>query len=430
MGLFEDIGNWFDQAVEDVGAAVEEAVDWVEQAVEDVGEWVDQAVEDTGEWLEDAAEVVVDVAEDVAEWTLNTLDDVVFDPVDFITGGVIDIDYDDGQFSAGLDIGIASVGISVGAAGFSAESSFDIGLASGSISYDETDGLAMSGSIGVDWGPLPYAEGHMNIGPGGEIWIGGELQGALPLPGGEIGGEISGGFGRRADGTWGAVMDTELHGNDFLGGFAVDSHRGIELDADGNLTVESSTSGDLDLPDLDLDLDGGLLGGGRPADANPDQERYTEQTDRDSGDVDDSDDDLFTNLDKAADAQREIRDATQLGLTSEATREVDDITGTDFDLDTAPTDTATTDAATIDTLAPVDTVQVDTVQVDTGTVEGLAPVDEFAPIDEFVPVEVPLEPVMPEPVMPEPEPAPDFSQEIAEIDTIEESADELWDDLG
>ena len=126
------------------------------------------------------------------------LDDTVFDTVDFLTGGVIDIDYDDGQFSAGLDIGIASVGVSFGEQGFSAESSFDVGLASGEISYDSADGFAMSGSIGAEWVPLPYAEGHLSFGTDGDdLHRRAPSKATLPLPfGGEIGGELSGGFER------------------------------------------------------------------------------------------------------------------------------------------------------------------------------------------------------------------------------------------
>ena len=46
----------------------------------------------------------MDAAVEVADWTLNVVDDTVFDTVDFLTGGAIDVDYDDGQFSAGVDL--------------------------------------------------------------------------------------------------------------------------------------------------------------------------------------------------------------------------------------------------------------------------------------------------------------------------------------
>ncbi len=206
--------DWFEQAMSDLGDAVEDVVEWVGDTAEAVVEAVVDVVEDVVEVVvdvvEDVVEVVVDVVEDVVDWTLTVADTVIFDPVDFITGGVIDIDYEDGQLTGALNLGIASVGISVGEQGFAAHAGFDLGIASGEISYDSDDGLAMSGSIGIDWGPLPYAEGHMDIGLDGEISIGGQIQGTLPLPFGSIGGEIAGELYRDADGTWGATSTVDV----------------------------------------------------------------------------------------------------------------------------------------------------------------------------------------------------------------------------
>ena len=202
--------NWFDQAMADIGAAVDDAVEWVEDAAEDVGEALEDAAEAVGEFVEDVAEDIVEAAEDIAEWSLNVLDDYVFDPIDYMTGGAVDIDYDNGQFSAELDIGIASAGVSFGEQGFSTHAGFDLGLASGEISYDDAAGFAASGSIGVDWGPLPYASGHIEISPNGDVSIGGELQATLPLPTGSIDGHMEGEMYRRADGSWGAAGSTEI----------------------------------------------------------------------------------------------------------------------------------------------------------------------------------------------------------------------------
>lgn len=188
-----------------VGDAVEDVVEWVEDAVEDVGNVVEDVVEAVGDVIEDVGDVIEDAAEAVVDWTLTVADTVIFDPVDFITGGVVDVDYDNGQFTADLNLGVGSVGISVGEQGFDAHAGFDIGIASGDISYDSDTGFAMDGSMGVDWGPLPYAEGHMNIGTDGSISIGGEIQATLPLPfGSSIGGEMSGELHTGADGTFGA----------------------------------------------------------------------------------------------------------------------------------------------------------------------------------------------------------------------------------
>ena len=203
------MSDW-DNFWNDVGNAVEDAVEWVGQAAEDVVEAVVDVVEDVVEVVEDVAEAVVDVVEDVVDWTLTVADTVIFDPVDFITGGVIDVDYEDGQLTGELNLGIASVGISVGEQGFDAHAGFDIGVASGNISLSSDEGFSVGGSLGVDWGPLPYAEGHMTIGADGAISIGGQVQATLPLPFGSIGGEVSGELSRNADGTWGATNKVEF----------------------------------------------------------------------------------------------------------------------------------------------------------------------------------------------------------------------------
>ncbi len=231
--------NWFEQAMSDIGNAVEDAVEWVGEAAEDVAEAVGDVVdliasgaevvgeaiasgaevvgeaivagaEAVGEMVVDVVEAVGEAAADVVDWTLTVADTVIFDPVDFITGGVIDVDYEGGQLTGELNLGIASVGISVGEQGFDAHAGFDIGIASGEISYDSDDGLAIGGSLGIDWGPLPYAEGHIDIGVDGEISIGGRIQGTLPLPFGSIGGEVSGELYRSADGTWGATSTVDV----------------------------------------------------------------------------------------------------------------------------------------------------------------------------------------------------------------------------
>ena len=71
----------------------------------------------------------------VGRRTMNVADDYVFDSVDYVTGGAVNIDFDDGQFSVGAGIdGIASMGASVGEAGITANggviagTSFDIGM--------------------------------------------------------------------------------------------------------------------------------------------------------------------------------------------------------------------------------------------------------------------------------------------------------------
>ncbi len=426
------MGDWWTDAWNDVGNAFEDAGEAIVGVVEDVGEAIVDVVEDVVEAVvdvaEDVAEVVVDVAEaigdaaeDVAEWTLNTLDDYVFDTVDYITGGVIDIDYDDGQFSAGLDIGIASVGVSFGDQGFSADASFDVGLASGEISYDSSDGLAMSGSIGVDWGPLPYAEGHMSWGPDGEISIGGLIQGTLPLPGGGISGQLSGEFERNADGSWGATADFDLDASLPSGDLSIDATGSIGVDADGTFSRESDVDVFLDrdgdgINDLDDDvLDGGeiLAGGQTSLDDGAGLDILTGESDDDL--------DLGAALGASVDSYNDLHDSIGQGLTSDPTRIDDDIVapgGTDNGLDTGGFDAG----SGLDAGIGLDAGS----GLDAG--DGFAPVDDFAAIDgtadQFAPVDS-----MSDPVMPEPPPPSDFAVEIDTIETVEVEADEMWDDL-
>ena len=243
----EDAVEWVGDAVEDVAEAVVDVVETVATAVteaaQDVAQAVETVVEHVGDVVEDVAEAVVDVVEDVVDWTLTVADTVIFDPVDFITGGVIDVDYEGGQLTGELNLGFASVGVSVGEQGFDAHAGFDVGIASGEISYDSDAGLAMSGSLGVDWGPLPYAEGHLNIGADGTVSIGGEIQATLPLPFGSIGGEVSGELYRNADGTWGAtsVVDVLVDGP-LDTGASFHNDASIELGPEG---FSASTSTDV-----------------------------------------------------------------------------------------------------------------------------------------------------------------------------------------
>ena len=202
MGFLDDIGGAFEDLGEAVVNAAEDVVDTVVDAVEDVVEAVGDAAEDVGEALVDVGEAIGQAAGEVAEWGLNALDDTVFDTVDFLTGGAIDVDYDDGQFSAGVDFGFAEAGVSFGEQGFSANAGFDIGLASATLDFDSDEGFGASFAAGVDWGPLPYAEGHVEVGFDGEVSIGGRAQGTLPTPAGMVGGSVEGEFNRNPDGSW------------------------------------------------------------------------------------------------------------------------------------------------------------------------------------------------------------------------------------
>lgn len=242
MGLFK--------AIKDAGGAIidtgKSAVDSAVDAVEDAGEAVADAAEDAGSsfWgdvkeagggLWGGAKDVLDTAADasgaaggvlgdaiaggativdtatggLAGEALEGLDDYVFDTVDYATGGALDVDFDEGRFSVGAGIpGVAGTGASIGEHGIDYHSE----LPGGELQLGLTDdGLLISGhgGVDVDWAPLPYASGHLEISEDGDVLINGEAQGTLPIPGvGVLTGDASGAFVKTDQG-WGAFVDGE-----------------------------------------------------------------------------------------------------------------------------------------------------------------------------------------------------------------------------
>lgn len=254
--------DWFTQAIQDIGNAVEDGVEAVGEFVEDAVETVVDFVEDTAEVVVDTVEAVVDstvgfvdTVVDVAtgerdvsafgDWAMNTMDDLVFDQVDYITGGAVDVDYDDGQFSAGLDFGIGSAGVSFGEDGFSASAGFDVGIAQGDMSYNSAQGFAATGSLGLDWGGLPTVEGHVSISPDGDVLIGGELQASLPGIMLDLGGEMA----RNADGSWSASGSVDGRvGVPGLAEVGFGAEGSVSVDADGDFAAAGELDGFVDTP--------------------------------------------------------------------------------------------------------------------------------------------------------------------------------------
>jgi hypothetical protein len=250
MGWFEDVCDWVETAVEDVGEALGDAAEAVGDAVVEAVEWVGDAVVNVGEAIGatvvGAVETIGDLGEAIGdtlsgrdpietwnEFGMNALDNMVFDPVDYLTGGDVNLDYDDGAFTADVDLnlGIGAVGLHVGEAGFDASASFDIGIASGSVSLDSSAGFAATGSIGIADGPWPYAEGHLSISPDGGVLIGGELQATLPLPGGYVSVGLDGEMELNPDGSFGVQgsFDTVVDGPMGTGGsLHVDGHAEVD----------------------------------------------------------------------------------------------------------------------------------------------------------------------------------------------------------
>ena len=320
--FWNSVGNAVEDAAEAVGNVVEDAVNEVVDFVEDVVDTVEDVVQDVGEVLEDVAEDVGQVVEDVVDWTLTVADTVIFDPVDFITGGAVDVDYENGQFTGELDLGFGSAGISMGQQGFDAHAGFDIGIASGNMSYDDGTGFAMGGSVGFDGGPLPYAEGHLDIGHDGTISIGGEVQATLPLPfGTSIGGDMSGEMHRNADGTYGAssLVDVFVDGpGDTGASFHNDSS--VQLGRDGfdaatntDILINGPRGTDVEVQtgaSAHLGRDGIQLGTDFDADANLPGGR---EFDADGGgnpiSATDADNDTMASLNKAAQANNDMQRA-------------------------------------------------------------------------------------------------------------------------
>ena len=231
--------GWLDDAwdsVEDAaGAVADVAAPFVEPFIEPIVEVVEtfvapvvDAVEETGGWFET-------VVEDAGTWALETADDVgVFSAVEFVTGGIVDVGYTDGQFTANVDIGIASAGIGFGDQGFEANYGVDVGIASASVDVDES-GFEVEGSAGVDWGPLPYVEGHVNIDENGTIEVDGRAQATIPTPWGIVDGEVEGGFHQLPDGSWGAYGGAE--------GTLI-TPAGVTVSAGGEVSYEREADGD------------------------------------------------------------------------------------------------------------------------------------------------------------------------------------------
>jgi len=234
-----DIGSGIADAAEDVGSA---AVDVAGNA----GSYVGAAVGGLG--------AAVDAATGgAASSVLNAVDDTVFDGVNYVTDGAVDINYDDGRFSASVGIpGVADVGASIGENGVTASSdtmlgSTDVGL---------TDqGLQFDSSGGIDWGPLPYYSGHTDVSPNGDVSVNGHVQGTVPTPYGILSGQATTGFEDNQQG-WGASLDAD---GSLLTDSGVTIGAGVQAayaESGGNSQTTLGLEGSLSEPGL------GTIGGG------------------------------------------------------------------------------------------------------------------------------------------------------------------------
>src|ERR1700693_3522208 len=154
MGWFDDVVDAASDVASDVGSSIA-------TAAEDVGSAAVDVAGSAGGYVGDAVGAVgtaVDTATfGGASSLLDTVDNTVFDGINYVTDGVIDINYDDGRFSASAGIpGVADLGASIGTNGVTASAdtllaSTDVGLTDQGFTYDS--------SGGINFGPLPYYDG-------------------------------------------------------------------------------------------------------------------------------------------------------------------------------------------------------------------------------------------------------------------------------
>ena len=195
--------GWLKDALSDaVDSAWDAATEVADAAVDAVG----SIAAGTGDVIGAVGDVVDTATLGAAGAILNAIDDTVLDTVDTLTGGLIDVDFDDGNLTADIGIdGVANLGASIGEDGIRqgvdlVNQSYDVGL---------TDrGLDASGSAGIDWGPLPYAGGDLAIGADGDVAFEGKVQGTIPTPVGLLSGQAEAEFQREGD-NWAGSLDAE-----------------------------------------------------------------------------------------------------------------------------------------------------------------------------------------------------------------------------
>lgn len=237
-------------AGEAVSAVAEAAVDVADAAVDGLG----ASGEVVGAVIGAAATVADAATGGLAGEALHVLDDTVLDATDYVTGGVVDIDYDGGQFSARVGIDdIAEVGASVGEHGVTAEATT---FAAGTSVRLTDEGFDYSAQAGVDFGPLPYSETTISIDPDGDGSFHHRAHAVLPTPYGllDAEGEVD---VARADGAWGisgrgsGVLHTPTGVN-----IAASGHASYQENADGDSALSVGLAGSVSKPGI------GTVGGG------------------------------------------------------------------------------------------------------------------------------------------------------------------------
>jgi hypothetical protein len=136
----------------------------------------------------------------VPQGLLEAVDDTgVFDAVDTVTGGIVDINADDGNFDFQIgDPDVFGVGVHSGADGF--DSDFNVGVVGGHVASNADGSFDIGADVGVNWGPLPNFGAHVSQDSEGQIGVSGRAELYIPTPAGLVGGEVEGKYQETPEG--------------------------------------------------------------------------------------------------------------------------------------------------------------------------------------------------------------------------------------
>lgn len=272
-----------------VGNAAQDAGEWIGNAAQDAGEWIGDAARDVGQSIVRGAEGAVDLAmgageavvdfhetlagiavdgrplSDLSDWYEEHDDELLYDPVEWSTTGLVDIEQTEGtNWNVGFDIGFAEADMNIGTGGFSAEGEVDIEVLEGGFTVGRGEGFSAHADLGAPWLPSPGFSGHLQFGDG-------EFSTGVATHGGGMGDSqttVGIGLNRDPDGTWDVGYQPPADD-------AVEDLPRYELpDYDNPFDQQP----DADFPDLEMPIRGGGRPGGTqtPDDTKPDEAKPDE----------------------------------------------------------------------------------------------------------------------------------------------------------
>ncbi len=269
----DDDQGWFDKMVDDV-------TDWVEGAAEDVVEFLDDAGDAVSDAVEDAWDAVEDAWNStvgpVVDEVLETLEEAgIFDLIDDVTLGVIDIEYDGENLSVELGIeGVAEIGIEIGSDGLFVDVDTLVGGANVGIGSDGS--LDVGIEVGIEG--IAAVEGSVGVDGDGNVSFEYDVEVHIPDPsGGTIDLEASAGFEEFDDGFLvegsatvgyttvggqtvgiGVHGSHEQHGDESTTTIGVHGHGGQKGIAEGYFSLDHTTDRDGDDKDSETNLTTGI----------------------------------------------------------------------------------------------------------------------------------------------------------------------------